>query len=197
MWNKAALVEDLDPQDRPTGLPLIVEMLDGLPSSFARMCRTEFSPNPTVSDLSRELQVMVPRWHRDNNLYERDRPCPATPFLPCGAPSADLPVRGAPPSDPSPVSVDRPHLSFSYDPSIIGSQPHPVTKKLTRYYTKPNGTTIYLNRNCSHCHESRFDFKHDSLFASSEFRFEESGYDEWECDSDTVAGDAVKTQGVL
>ena len=191
MWNKAALFEELDPRDRPTGVSLISEILDGLPSSLARMCRTEFSPNPTVSDLTRELQVLVPRWRRDNDFRERDRPRRTTPFPPRGPPSADLPRRGAPPSDPSPVAVDRPPLSFSYDPSMISSQPHPVTKKLIRCYTNPNGKTIYLNRNCSRCRESHFDFEHDSLRASARFGFDESGYEEWQCDSDTVAGDPL------
>ena len=45
-------------------MALISEILDGLPSSLARMCRMEFSANPTVSDLTRELQILVPRWRQ-------------------------------------------------------------------------------------------------------------------------------------
>ena len=71
VWDKAALFEELEPRDRPTGTALISEILDGLPSSLARMCRTEFSANPTVSDLTRELQVLVPRW-RQAEVYERN-----------------------------------------------------------------------------------------------------------------------------
>lgn len=61
VWLKAALFEELKARDRPTGTALMSEILDGLPVSLARMCRSEFSPNPTVSDLTRELQVLVPR----------------------------------------------------------------------------------------------------------------------------------------
>lgn len=188
VWNKAALFEDLDPRDRPTGVSLISKILDGLPSSLAPMCRTEFSPNPTVSDLTRELEVLVPRWRRDNDFRERDRPRRPPQFPPRGTSSMEPSLRGTPSTDIAPT--ERPPLSSSYDPSKIGSQPHPVTKKLTRCYTKPNGKTIYLNRNCSRCRESHFDFEHDSLRASARFRFDESGYEEWDCDSDTVTGDA-------
>ena len=55
VWDKAALFEELDLLDRPTGVALISDILDGLPSTLARMCRTEFSVNPMVSDLTREL----------------------------------------------------------------------------------------------------------------------------------------------
>ena len=195
VWNKAALFEELDPRDRPTGVSLISEILDGLPSSLARMCRTEFSPNPTVSDLTRELQVLVPRWRHDNDFRERDRPRRPAPFSSRGIPPAeslsrpaDLPSRGVHSAD-SP-SIDRPPLSSSYDPSKIGSRTHPVTKKLTRCYTKPNGKTIFLNRHCSRCREAHFDFEHDSLSASARFGFDESGYEEWDYDSDTVNGDS-------
>lgn len=184
VWNKAALFEELDPRDRPTGVSLISEILDGLPSSLARMCRPEFSLNPTVSDLTRELQVLVPRWRRDHDIRERDRnrrPPPSSRS------TSEATLRGAPSMDPP--SADRPPLSSVYDPSKIGSQPHPVTKKLTRCYTKPNGKTIYLNRNCSRCCESHLDFEHDSIRASARFGFDESGYAEWDGDSDTVTDD--------
>lgn len=59
------MFEELDAPEGPTGVALISEILDGLPSSLARMCRSEFSPNPTVSDLTRELQILVPRWRKD------------------------------------------------------------------------------------------------------------------------------------
>lgn len=62
VWDKAALFEELRLGDRPTGVALISEILEGLPSTLARMCRTEFSVNPTVSNLMRDLQVLVPRW---------------------------------------------------------------------------------------------------------------------------------------
>ena len=65
VWDKAALFEELELRDRPVGVALITEILDGLPASLARMCRTEFSPNPTVADLTRKLQVLVPRWRKD------------------------------------------------------------------------------------------------------------------------------------
>lgn len=72
VWDKAALFEELEPRDRPSGVALISEILDGLPASLARMSRTEFAPNPTVAELTRELQVLVPRWRRDLAPRERD-----------------------------------------------------------------------------------------------------------------------------
>lgn len=170
VWAKAALFEELELRDRPTGTALISEILDGLPSSLARMCRTEFSPNPTVSDLTRELQVLVPRWRRDVLLHDRPR-------RPGNRP-AEVQVADRAPAD-------RPPLSSSYDRTKIGSQLHPLTKKLTRCYTKPNGKIIFLSRNCSRCHEAHFDFEHDSLKPSAHFTLDESGYEEWDWDSDT------------
>lgn len=59
VWDKAALFEELALCDHPTGVTLIPDILDVLPSTLAHMCRTEFSVNPTVSDLTKELQVLV------------------------------------------------------------------------------------------------------------------------------------------
>ena len=42
VWGKAALFEELELRDRPKGVALISEILDGLPPTLARMCRTEF-----------------------------------------------------------------------------------------------------------------------------------------------------------
>lgn len=176
-WAKAALFEELEPRDRPTGTALISEILDGLPSSLARMCRSEFSPNPTVSDLTRELQVLVPRWRRDVQMHDRPRR------------SAPRPIE-TPAVDRNPT--DRTPLSSSYDKTKIGSQIHPVTKKLTRCYTKPNGKMIFLSQDCSRCHQPHFDFEHDSLRpATAHFGFDESGYEEWDWDSDTVDDDHI------
>ena len=71
VWDKAALFEELDPRDRPTGVALISEILDGLPTELARMCRKEFSDDPTFLDLTKELQVLVPRWKRDLDSHRR------------------------------------------------------------------------------------------------------------------------------
>ena len=60
VWDKAALFEELALRDCPTGVALIPDILDGLPSTLAHMCRTEFSVNLTVTDLTKELQVLVP-----------------------------------------------------------------------------------------------------------------------------------------
>ena len=88
VWDKAALFEELQLRDRPTGVALISEILDGLPSTLARMCRIEFAVNPTVSDLTRELQVLVPPWKhefedrpREHEMRDRRRIMP-TPFVP-------------------------------------------------------------------------------------------------------------------
>lgn len=135
VWDKAALFEELDLRDRPMGVALISDILDGLHSTLARMCRTEFSINPTISDLTRELQVPVPRWKREFDGSDQPRATdwrdrPRDPelrdrrrTLPASRPEA--PTR--PSFDRSPLP-----LSSSYDPSKIGSQPHPVTKKPTR-----------------------------------------------------------------
>ena len=56
----------------------------------------------------------------------------------------------------------------------------------TRCYTKPNGKTIFLSRNCSHCHEAHFDFEHDSIRPTAHLGLDESGYEEWDGDSDTA-----------
>ena len=40
VWDKAALFEELELHDRPTGVALISEILDGLTSTLARICRT-------------------------------------------------------------------------------------------------------------------------------------------------------------
>ena len=108
VWDKAVLFEELDLHDRPVGVALISEILDGLPSSLARMCCSEFSPNPTVSDLTRELQVLVPRWRKDARNFEvsRDK---GSLRRPAGA-LARPPVW-------NPSSVDRSPLSNSYDKS--------------------------------------------------------------------------------
>lgn len=58
--------------------------------------------------------------------------------------------------------------------------------KPTRCYTKPNAMKIFLNRNCSRCCEAHFNFEHYSFHATARFGFDESGYEEWDCDSDTV-----------
>ena len=131
----------------------------------------DYSDRPRVVDLRDRHRDADPRDHR------RTLPSPFPPS------------RSEASTHPSPDRPPPPPLSSSYDPSKISSQPHPVTKKITRCYTKPNGKTIYLNRNCSPWSEAHFDFEHDSLHASARFGFDESGYEEWECESDTIAGD--------
>ena len=198
VWDKAAIFEELDIRDRPLGVALISEILDGLPPTLARMCRTEFSVNPTVSDLTRELQVLVPRWLRDFDLRDRRRapeprdrrrPPPlgsGPPHLTSGPPPlASVPVRA------EAAPLERPSLSLTYDRSCIGMKPHPLTKAPTRGYTKPNGRTIFLSRNCSLCHEPHFDFEHDFLRPSAHFGLDEDGYDEWDWDSDTAVDDSL------
>lgn len=180
-WDKAALFEELDHRDHPTGTALISEILDGLPPSLARMCHTEFAPSPTVSDLTRELQVLVPRWRRD--VDERDRPRRLTSRTSEYA-TTDQVITVKP-------TADRPPLSSSFDRNKIGSQLHPITKKLTRCYTKSNGKIIFLSRNCFRCHEAHFDFEHDSLKPSAHFGLDEAGYEEWDWDSDTVEDDLL------
>ena len=71
VWVKAALFEDLDPRDRPVGVALILAILDGHPLTWGRISRTEFSHNLTVAELTKELQVLVPRCEKDQ---DRDRP---------------------------------------------------------------------------------------------------------------------------
>lgn len=184
------MFEELEPRDRPSGVALISEILDGLPASLARMSRTEFTANPSVSELTRELQVLVPRWRKDfgkdfvsrqhdSGSHDRDRhrrhPTPRTSELP---------------------TADRAPLSASYDKSKIGMQLHPVTKKLTRCYTKPNGSVIFMNRNCSRCHEAHFDFEHDTVrpTASARLVLDEFGYEMWEQDSDAAGDDDLLTK---
>lgn len=70
-------------------------------------------------------------------------------------------------------------------------KPHPLTRKPTRCYTKPNGRTIFLSRNCSRCQEAHFDFEHDSLKPSAHFGLDDCGYEEWEWHSDTLIDDSV------
>lgn len=184
VWDKAALFEELGPRDRPYGVALISEILDGLPTSQARMSRIEFGPNPTVSDLTKELQVLVPRWRRDFAPRERSsRSVQARP--------PDLPPAGR--RQPQGQS-ERTPLSASYDKSKIGLQLHPVTKKLTRCYAKPNGSVIFLNWNCSCCNEAHFDFELDSFrpLASAQLALVEFGYEVWDAeDSDITDHDAL------
>ena len=197
VWDKAALFEELDIWDRPLGVALISEILDGLPPTLARMCRTEFSVHPTVSDLTRELQVLVPRWHRDFDLRDRRRePEPrdrrrqpplgsGPPHLTSGPPPlASVPVRA------EAAPLERPSLSLTYDRSSIRMKPHPLTKAPPCCYTKPNGRTIFLSRNYSQCHEPHCDFEHDFLSPSAHFGLDEDGYDEWDWDSDTTGDDS-------
>lgn len=183
VWDKAALYEELDPRDKLSGVALISEILDGLPAELARMCRTEFSPNPSVSDLTRELQVLVPRWKRDADKTRRPLPPQRSPRtrLPDSSPP-DVFADKAPP-------LERPPLSSSYDRSKIDTRPHPVTRRMTRCFTKPNGKVIYLSRNCSRCNEAHFDFEHDSLHpATAHVGFDEMGYEQWgSSDSDDSA----------
>ena len=167
------------------------------------MSRTEFNPNPSVSELTRELQVLVPRWRRDAALRDRE-PRERDSFLrdrelrerdsshrdrdrdrdrlrhPPLARAADTPP------------AERAPLSSSYDKYKIGLKLHPVTNKLTRCYTKPNGSVIFLSRNCSSCNEAHFDFEHDSIrhpAAAARFTLNESGYELWDWDSDTATDD--------
>lgn len=160
------------------------------------MCRTEFNPNPTVSDLTRELQVLVPRWRRDfasrepGRFLERDRDRPRRSQLSrhVAAPTLDRHS----PADQVMTPVPPPPLSTSYDRSKIGLQPHPLTKKLTRCYTKPNGSIIFMNRNCSRCHEAHFDFEHDSIRApapAAHLVLDNDRYEMWEHLSDTADED--------
>lgn len=193
LGDKAALFEELDSRDRPTGVALISEILDGLPPSLARMCRSEFSPNPTVSDLTRELQILVPRWRKDLGPFDHDRSRlePRTrDRLPRSQPSRSR-LAVPRPSVVDSSTVDRPPLSTSYGRSRIGLQPHPLTKKPTRCYTKPNGKTIFLSRNCSRCQDAHFDFEHEFLRPSAHLGLDDCGYEEWDWDSDTALDDSV------
>ena len=100
----------------------------------------------------------------DASLRTRDRSCrpPARSF--------------------EPAQVDRAPLSASYDKSKIGLQLHPITKKLTWCFTKPNSLVIFLSRNCSRWQEAHFDFEHDSLRspASAQLALDEYGYEVWD-----------------
>ena len=160
----------------------------------------EFSANPTVSDLTRELQVLVPRW-RQSEVYDRARPSRfpdrphRSPLASVPSPNTTTPVTDLP---RLPVSSSarsgrppgRPPLSSTYDRSKIDMRPHPLSNVITRCYTKPDGKVIFLSRNCSHCREAHFDFEHDTVAAASaHFGFDESGYEQWDWDSDTVDED--------
>lgn len=194
VWDKAALFEELDPRDRPTGVALISDILDGLPAELAWMCRTEFSPNPTVSDLTKELQVLVPRWKRDLELPRRPLPASRSRTRVADRPRmTDTVFNDGLPDRP--IS-DCPSLSVSYDKSKIETRPHPLTRRMTRCFTKPNGKVIYLSRNCSRCNEAHFDFEHDSIRpppAIAHLSFDEMGYEQWgsDIDSDTANDDAA------
>lgn len=196
VWEKAALFEELEPRDRPSGVALIAEILDGLPSSLARMSRTEFSPNPTVADLTRELQILVPRWRRDSTREIRDFAPREKDLLSRHFESSHRHRERSrrPPTRPL-ESSERTPLSISYDKSKISLQPHPITRKLTRCFTKPNGSTIFLSRNCSRCQEAHFDFEHDALRspASAQLVLDEAGYEmwDWESDSGTIDEDTA------
>lgn len=189
VWDKAALFEELEPRDRPTGVPLISEILDGLPTSLAHMSRTEFTPNTTVAKLTRELQVLVPRWGRHYPPRERDR----FPRDPDSSLRTRDRSRRPPACSFEPSQIDRAPLSASYDKSKIGLQLHPITKKLTLCFTKPNGSVIFLSRNFFHCQEAHFDFEHDSLRspASAQLALDEYGYEVQDWDSDAVDDDAT------
>ncbi|KAF8445121.1 hypothetical protein BGX38DRAFT_1143604 [Terfezia claveryi] len=56
VWEKAALFEELDDKDRPKGVALITDILDGLPTSLAQMSRTEFNHNATINSLQRNFR---------------------------------------------------------------------------------------------------------------------------------------------
>ncbi|KAI5796261.1 hypothetical protein DFH27DRAFT_654065 [Peziza echinospora] len=55
--------------------------------------------------------------------------------------------------------------------------PHPSTNVVTRCYEKPNGRVIWLNRNCSKCNGSHFDFEHDDVVITVAMMDASDGYD--------------------
>lgn len=136
-----------------------------------------------VFDLSRELQIVVPWLRKDLGYLDLDRH--RVDSRPCDWDRSQRPLPSGsrlagPPPPVAQLAPERPPLSTSYDRSRIGMQPHPLTKKPTRCYTKPNGRTIYLSRNCSRCQEAHFDFEHDSLRPSAHLGLDECGYEEWD-----------------
>ncbi|KAI5804793.1 hypothetical protein DFH27DRAFT_609829 [Peziza echinospora] len=169
VWDKAAMFAELDEIDRPKGQALMSAILKGLPASLSRMSRIEFSPNPGVDDLCKELQIILPKWEREmseNKSYTRNN---------AGIKSIPSQAQRTGPSR-APES-----LNVSYDKSKIDHKPHPKTMKLTRTYTKPNGRILYLTRNCRKCDKEHFDFEHDSLASKGEVHLvvTEDGYEEW------------------
>lgn len=51
---------------------------------------------------------------------------------------------------------------------------------------------MFLSRDCSQGHQPHFDFEHDSHHpAAAQFGFDESGYKEWDWDSDAVDDDVL------
>lgn len=71
-------------------------------------------------------------------------------------------------------------------------RPHPLTRRMTRCFTKPNGKIIYLSRDCSRCNEAHFDFEHDSIHsrpAAAHFTLDDMGYEQWDASSDSDTAD--------
>lgn len=102
------MFEDCEARDRPSGVSLITAIHDGIPASLARMSRTEFNPIPTVGDLTKELQIILPRWEEDKDdeisKYSRKSRTPSSVSS-----TDDRRTRG----------THQPPLSESYDKSNI------------------------------------------------------------------------------
>ena len=174
VWDNDALFEELPDRDKPTGVALMAKILYGLPTDLDRMSRTESSRDPQVTDLMEELQVLVPRWEKENAMEatyrrsRRDNLIQATPK------HTDRKQRSSADNrDP------QDSLAKTYHKSKMEMRRDPTTKKLGRSYTKPNGKVIFLNRNCYKCEKGHYDFEHDSTEKpSAHFTIDEDGYEE-------------------
>ncbi|KAI5808673.1 hypothetical protein DFH27DRAFT_634010 [Peziza echinospora] len=161
VWDKAAMFEETDSK-----MPLssvIAEVIQGLPSSLARMLRTDLDPNSSLDDLCRELQMVLPKWQR-----ERDETPSAVATVSSRSRSTKQVTTAAKTTTSSAVREMRP-----YDKSKISMKMHPTTRKLTRCYEKPNGRSIFLDRPCLKCKGDHFDFEHDDVVATAAFADDE------------------------
>ncbi|KAI5795421.1 hypothetical protein DFH27DRAFT_612658 [Peziza echinospora] len=207
VWDKAAMLSELDvPPADSTAISLI---LDGLPPNLASMSRTEFEVAPTIEMLSKELQILVPRWEKSHQQDQRR-----------------IRLTSQAQRDPIPTRAGRSYTSYqagqsqdvrqsvgnqsvrmtqrtatvdaslasSLDKSKLAMRIHPDTGKETRSYMKPNGRILYLARNCRTCGKEHFDFEHDSnpialtvsAYENSNLDYEiddDPGYEEFEPDS--------------
>ncbi|KAK0519950.1 hypothetical protein OC835_007361 [Tilletia horrida] len=157
---------------------LAQDVADGLEPSMRAYIRLP-TTKPTLQQLQDAITEWEPTWRVVHGVHKATSSPSATPDQPEG-PSPTVPTtparpprsehrpaadrtQSAPRVLPSQTSASVATLSQSYDPSRIA----PAANGQPRMYRRPDSTRVMrLNRNCSKCGQSHFDFEHEHLLTA-------------------------------